>query len=261
MRKFLTAIAAIAGVILGAILLSGCKAATQEKAKSALEKAQNLAPSEAQMIEALKVALTDGAEGAAASLAKSGGFTKSAYKIPLPSEAAAIEKNIKLVPGGEKLAADTTERINLAAEAAATKAAPIFAKAIKDMSVKDAAGILRGGDNAATEYLRAKTGGDLRAAFKPEIKSALNAPIALGVSAQSSWDTLTNAYNTTANSIVGKAAKLTPVKTSLEDFALDKALDAMFSEVAKSEAEVRADPLSSAKSVVRNVFSYAKTMK
>jgi hypothetical protein len=46
--------------------------------------------------------------------------------------------------------------MNRAAEDAAKSAAPIFAAAVKDMSITDAFSILRGTDVAATSYLKEK---------------------------------------------------------------------------------------------------------
>jgi hypothetical protein len=243
--------------LIAAAALTGCSDALLQSAKSAIESSQ--APTNAQMIEGLKTALNDGAAGAAAALASEGGFSKSTiYKIFLPSEADAIVKNAKLVPGGEKLIDETIARINASAESAAKEAAPIFSKAIADMTIADAVGILKGGENAATNYLREKTSGDLKIAFAPKMNAALGEPIVAGVSAQKSWDTLKSGYNVVAGSIVGKAAKLAPVQTSINDFVLDKALFALFSETAKAEAKVRADPLGSSKAIVQKVFEYAK---
>ncbi|MDR2638734.1 MAG: DUF4197 domain-containing protein [Helicobacteraceae bacterium] len=245
-------------VCAAAAILIGCGGKFADVAKYAGNFGEK-APSEAQMIEALKTALTDGAADAAAKLSQSGGYDKSAlYRIPLPPEADTIVKNAKLISGGERLIDDTITRINAAAETAAKEAAPIFAKAIADMTITDAIGILKGGDSAATDYLRRQTSGALKAAFAPKLDAALAKPIVAGVSAQTAWNTLTSGYNKAANSIAGKLAKLEPVKTSINDYALDKALAALFNEAAIAEAKVRADPLSSGKAIVQKVFEYAK---
>ncbi|MDR0665589.1 MAG: DUF4197 domain-containing protein [Helicobacteraceae bacterium] len=242
---------------IAAVFFAGCGKPFLENVANAIESRR--APSETQMIKALKTALNDGAANAASELAKEGGFSKSPiYKIFLPPEADAIVNNAKLIPGGEKLIDDAIARINAAAESAAKDAAPIFAKAIADMTIADAIGILKGGDDAATNYLRAQTSGELKAAFAPKINAALAKPIIAGVSAQKSWDTLTNGYNRAASSIAGKLAKLEPIKTSINDFVLDKALFALFSETASAEAKLRADPLGAIDATVRSVFEYAK---
>jgi hypothetical protein len=153
---------------------------------------------------------------------------------------------------------DVTARINLAAERAAGKAVPIFTSAITSMTVSDAMGILKGSDRAATDYLNRTTGTALKNAFKPELDSALQTPIIGTVSAESSWNTLVSAYNTVANSIVGKLNSMQPVNTSLNDYVLDKALFALFNEVGKAEQSIRADPMAFASDIVQKVFGFAK---
>ncbi|MDR3347111.1 MAG: DUF4197 domain-containing protein, partial [Helicobacteraceae bacterium] len=135
---------------------------------------------------------------------------------------------------------------------------PIFAEAIANMTIADAIGILKGGENAATNYLRQKTSGALKAAFAPKISAALDQRLIAGISAQTSWDALVGGYNKAANSLAGKIAKLEPIRTSLNDHVLDKALFALFSETANAEAKIRANPLGAADATVRKVFEYAK---
>jgi hypothetical protein len=236
-----------------AVLFAGCKAELQ----TLLE--QSAKPTNAEMIGGLKEALKTGAIGASEKLGKTGGFSASEiYRIALPKEAEPITKNIALVPGGQKLLNDAITRINRAAERASGKAAPIFTEAISQMSIADAAGILKGRSGTATEYLDQKTRAKLKAAFAPDIKEALNERLIAGASAKESWDTLANGYNKAANSLAGKAAKLSPVQTDLEDYVLDKALSAIFSEIAVKEKEIRENPLQSASDLVRKVFAYAK---
>ncbi|MDR2153136.1 MAG: DUF4197 domain-containing protein, partial [Helicobacteraceae bacterium] len=243
--------------LVAAVLLAGCGAATLKNAASAIEIKR--APSDAQMNEALKTALRDGATNAANQLAKEGGFGKSSiYKIYLPTEAEAIAQNVKLIPGGQKLIDDAITRINAAAESAAKEASPIFAETIANMTIADAIGILKGGENAATNYLRQKTSGALKTAFAPKISAALDRRLVAGVSARTSWDALVGGYNKAANSLAGKIAKLEPIRTSLNDHVLDKALFALFSETANAEAKIRANPLGAADATVRKVFEYAK---
>jgi hypothetical protein len=63
--------------------------------------------------------------------------------------------------------------MNRGAEDAAKSATPIFVNAIKQMTITDALGILKGGDNAATTYFKGKTTAQLTEAFRPVIDKAL----------------------------------------------------------------------------------------
>jgi Protein of unknown function (DUF4197) len=64
--------------------------------------------------------------------------------------------------------------MNRAAEKAAPSAKSIFWDAITGMSFEDARKILGGGDTAATDYFRAKTGGALTAAFRPVVTDSVD---------------------------------------------------------------------------------------
>ena len=51
--------------------------------------------------------------------------------------------------------------MNRAAEEASKEATPVFVNAIKTMTITDGISILRGGDNAATTYLKGRTSAEL----------------------------------------------------------------------------------------------------
>ena len=56
----------------------------------------------------------------------------------------------------KKLIEDVILKINRAAEDAASEAKPIFVNSIRSMTIADALGILKGEENAATQYLKKK---------------------------------------------------------------------------------------------------------
>jgi len=104
----------------------------------------------------LKEALSIGVQKGSAQLsAVNGFFGDAAVKILMPQEAVKAEKTLRNM-GLDKQVDEAILSMNRAAEDAAKSAAPIFVNAIKQMSIQDAAGILKGGDSAATKYLRAK---------------------------------------------------------------------------------------------------------
>jgi hypothetical protein len=203
----------------------------------------------------LKDALSVGIGNAVANLGKQNGyFANQALKILLPPEAAVIVDNIKLIPGGQSLVEDVVLRLNRAAEDAVSEAAPIFGNAIKNMSISDATGILFGNKNAATAYLQKNTYNQLVAAYAPKINASLGKNIVGGISAANSWSTLTSAYNTVANSIVGKAANLTPVNQDLGAYVTGKALDGLFLTLAGEEAKIRENPAARVNDLLKRVF-------
>ena len=216
-------------------------------------------PSTEQMVSALREALKKGAENAGAELSIAGAFSNNlARKIPLPPEAQPILDNISRIPGGQQQIDGLLLRINTAAESSSKKIAPIFGDAITSMTFSDAANILKGTNTAATEYLQRTTTDRLKTAFRPELNAALSESIIAGISAQQAWSTLVTSYNTIANSPVGLLGSMKPVNADLNEFVLNKALAAVFSQMGDVEKDIRANPVRFLSSLSTNVFNWAK---
>src|SRR5436309_15263373 len=64
--------------------------------------------------------------------------------------------------------------INRAAEDAVGEAGPIFTSAIKEMTLTDALGIVRGNKDAATQYFKRNTSQELITALTPPIEASLD---------------------------------------------------------------------------------------
>ncbi len=92
--------------------------------------------------------------------------------IPLPGVLGRSQK--KLQPFGMAGPLDDLQlKVNRAAEAAAPTAGKLVVDAVKSMTFDDAMGILRGGDTAATDFLRKRTEASLRTSFRPYFDKAL----------------------------------------------------------------------------------------
>jgi hypothetical protein len=223
-------------------------------------------PNIEQMVSALKEALITGAKDAGVELSTEDAFYKNAERyIPLPDDAKPILDNITKIPGGQKQVDDLIERINRAAESASEKVGPIFAGSITAMTIPDAANILKGSNIAATEYLKKTTTDPLKDAFRPELNKALKEPIIAGISAQQSWETLTNAYNNAAELynntplvILGVTPPMEPVNADINEFVLDKALTAVFNEMGEVEKKIRDNPAQFLTDTAKKVFEWAK---
>jgi outer membrane murein-binding lipoprotein Lpp len=241
----------IVAIILPVFLFTGCTELTKMLQTSST--VQEL--TEADVITGLKEALVVGAKNAAGALSSEGGYYNDlAVKIPLPDEAKAIIENVSKIPGGEKLIEDVVLSINRAAEDAAKEVAPIFVNSVTQMTVTDAFGILRGADNAATQYLVNTTYNELYSLYKPKISFSTNKEIVAGISAQESWTTLTGRWNTVANSIAGRLAGFKPVTTDLDDFLTKKALDGMFLKVESEELKIRKEVSARVTPILQKVF-------
>ena len=238
-------------IILSVLLFAGCAGLTQIIQTTST--VQEL--TEADVISGLKEALIVGAKNAAGRLSSEGGYYNDlTVKIPLPDEAETIVENVSKIPGGEKLLEDVVLSINRAAEDAAREVAPIFVSSVTQMTVADAFGILRGADNAATQYLVNTTYDELYALYRPKISVSTNKEIVAGISAQESWTTLTGKWNTIANSIAGRLAGFKPVTTDLDDFLTKKALDGMFLKVEGEELKIRKEVSARVTPILQKVF-------
>ncbi len=209
----------------------------------------------AENISGLKSSLNIGIEQAVSNLGVQDGFYKdAALKLLLPKEAQSIVDNIRLVPGGQALVDKAVLSLNRSAEDAVKEATPIFKNAILNMSLTDGVGILFGGNNAATEFLRKNTYSQLQAAFAPKVRASLSKPLVANVSTTETWNTLSSGFNSIAKSPVGAVAGLKQVNVSLENYVTEKALDALFLKVAEEEKNIRTNPTARASDLLKRVF-------
>jgi len=197
--------------------------------------------SNGEAVSGLKEALTRGAEVAVSQLGKTDGFLgNDKVRIPLPG---ALEDAAEMMKkfGAGKQADQLVETMNRAAEAAVVEAKPLLVKAVKEMSVKDAQGILGGGDDAATQYFKRSTSEPLAKKFLPIVKKA-TAKVQLA-----------DKYNQFAV----KAAKFHLIDAkdaNLDDYVTRKALDGLYLIIAEQEKAIRKDPIGTGSKVIGKVF-------
>lgn len=234
------------------VIFTGC-AELAQFARQTLDENQSLTNSE--IIAGLKEALVVGADKSTEILGVTDGYYKNEMvKILLPPEADVIVDNLNKIPGGNQLVEDVLLRINRAAEDAAKEAKPIFVNSIKSMTISDAVNILRGNDDAATEYLHKTTYNNLFELYRPKIKASVDKKLVGNVSTGQSWDLLTDKWNSIANSTVGQIAGFNPVTISLEDYLTGKALDGLFLQIAQQEKQIRENPAARVNDILKRVF-------
>ncbi|MEN8225276.1 MAG: DUF4197 domain-containing protein [Bacteroidota bacterium] len=220
---------------------------------------EDLGLTDAEIIAGLKEALTVGTDTAVGIVSQIDGYYKDEIiKILLPPEADIIVNNLNNPLfqglGIDTLVEDVVLKINRAAEDAATDAAPIFWDAITGMTISDGYNILHGEDTAATHFLRENTFGDLFDLYAPRMQASLDKEIIAGLSAQATWNTLTEQYNTIANSLAGQLAGLEPVSTDLGEYVTTKGLNGLFVKIAEEEIAIREDPLARVTDLLQRVF-------
>lgn len=188
----------------------------------------------------LKEALSIGTQNSASKLsAVNGFFSNAAIKILLPEEAQKVESTLRNIGLGS-LVDKAVLSINRAAEEASKSATPIFVNAIKEMTITDALGILKGGDYAATDYFKTKTTAPLTAAFKPVIEKALTK-----TDATKYWNDVFTAYNKFTTK---------PINTDLAGYVTEKSLSGIFYEVSLEEQKIRKDPAARVTELLKKVF-------
>ncbi len=192
--------------------------------------------------QGIKEALLQGVSNAVLNLNKTDGFFGSEiYKMLLPPDAVKAEKTLRNLGMGAQVDKAILS-INRGAEEAVAFAKPIFIDAIKEMTLKDALGIIKGAKDGATNYFKEKTKQKLILAFTPSVKSSLEK-----VNATKYYGDIVTTYNKLPTTF----KKIDPDLTS---YVVGKAVDALFDQVAKEEANIRANPLARTSDILKKVF-------
>ena len=134
-----------------------------------------------------------------------------------------------------------TTTMGTAAEKTAERSVPVFVNTIKDMSIADAIGIVRGSQTAATDYLRTHAGTQLREAIKPVMKSALDE-----YKLTDQWDKIMKP----AQSISGNRINL-----DLPNIMAGLVSLKMFEKIEEKERDIRANQSARTTSLLKKVFS------
>lgn len=187
--------------------------------------------------EALRVGISKGADQASVT---DGYFKNALLRIAVPPEAQKVVARLRQIGFGPQV--DRFElSMNRAAEDAAKVAKPVFIKAITSMSIGDAVGILRGQNDAATQYLRRTSGQQLVTEFTPIIDSTLKKN-----NATRYYNDLVTTYN--------RLPLVQKVNPNLTQYATGKAVDGLFILVAQEERKIRENPAARVSDLLKRVF-------
>ncbi len=230
-----------------ALTLTACTSAQINQAINEVNKATGAEKplTTAEVGEGLKEALINGISKGSDLVSQLDGYFKNPeIKIPFPPEVKKVENTLRDIGLGSEVD-KFVMTLNRGAEDAAKEAKPIFISAIKSMTIQDAWAILKGEDNAATEYLRKTTSLQLKEKFKPVIQNSLNK-----VNATKYYGDLVTRYN--------KIPFVEKVNPNLDDYATDKAIEGLFLMIAKEEKNIRMDPVARTTDLLKRVFGYKK---
>ncbi len=239
------------------LLLSSC-AELQQIANETMNSGKPLTRDE--IVAGLKEALIVGTNKSVENLgAANGYYGNELVKIYLPPEADVIVGNISKIPGGQDLIDDVLLRINRAAEDAVSEAKPIFVNSITGMTIPDAVNILKGEDDAATQYLHRTTYDELFNLYRPKIQVSLDKKLVGNVSTSESWNLLTDKWNSVAGSVVGQVAGFKTVDVNLDQYLTGKALDGLFLKIEQEEKRIRENPAARVTEILKRVFGSVDT--
>lgn len=232
-------------VILGLTVIFG--ACTSAQINQAISDAGKMVNGEkplttAEVGEGLKEALINGISKGADQVSQLDGYFKNPeIKIPFPPDVKKVEDRLRqLGLGGEVDKFVMT--LNRGAEDAALEAKPIFISAIKQMTIEDAWGILRGDPDAATQYLKRTTTPQLKEKFQPVIQASLNK-----VNATKYYGEIISRYNS-----IPMVQKVNP---DLNEYATELAIQGLFTMIAREEKNIRGNPAARTTELLKRVFS------
>ncbi len=203
--------------------------------------AQAWALSQADAGSGVRAALERGAVAAVELLGKGDGFLGNPkVRIPLPGFLADASKLLKAIGQGKKVD-DLVTAMNRAAEAAVPEAKALLVAAARDISMKDALAIVRGGETSVTQYFAEKTRAPLGLKFLPIVTRATEKV------------DLAERYN----AVAAKASSMGLVKgddANIQRYVTGKALDGMYFMIGEEEKKIRADPIGTGSKILAAVF-------
>lgn len=194
------------------------------------------------LTEAIRRLLSLSSQNAFAMLLQPGGFYDSnVARIALPERfGGGRSTNILSIILQSATFRDRLQRqLNRAAEKGAERAAPLVADAVRNVSIEDAAVIVRGGPQAASSFLRGKMGAALVDAMLPGISEGLRL-----------FD----------DQVIGKAVQSVSGFdiTALARDINRKADEAIWNAIGQEEANIRANPQATNDPVLIGVFGLLK---
>jgi hypothetical protein len=226
-RQFTAALLASSGWVAFAAIPSGATA-------------QGL--SERDAAAGVRAALERGALAAVSLLGRPDGFLGDPrVRIPLPGFLRDAQRLLRAT-GQQRRVDELVTAMNRAAEAAVPQARELLLQTVRQVSVGDALGMVRGGDTAVTDYFAGRTREPLARTFLPIVTQATE---------QVSLAERYNALASRAQSL----RLVKPEQANLQQHVTDKALDGLFLMIGEEERKIRADPVQTGSDLLRRVFA------
>ncbi len=204
--------------------------------------------SQADAAMGIRAALDNGVGNALANLGILDGFFGNALvRIPLPKVLQDVQGYLAPI-GADGLLVELQQQLNRGAEKAAPVAKDIFLSAIRGLTITDAINIVRGPDNAATQYLADRTSSKLTQLFSPIMENALGQTGALRLVDQVAG----SLRNIPIAPQLGADAR-----TDLIRHGVDYGLKGVFYFIGEEEKAIRENPAKRTSEILRRVFGSA----
>lgn len=189
----------------------------------------------------VRAALERGALAAVSLLGRTDGFLGNPrVRIPLPGYLEKAAKLMKATGQGRRVD-ELVTAMNRAAEAAVPEARTLFVSTVKNMSVEDALGVVRGGPTSVTDYFAGKTRAPLGEKFLPIVSRATEKV------------QLADRYNRLASRAAGMGL-IKGDEVSVQQHVTARALDGLYLMIGEEEKKIRADPLKTGSAILQKVF-------
>lgn len=223
------------------VLSLGCAGTNLGALDSMLPQTTGSGLDDSTIVAGLRQALEVGTQRAVDQTGRSDGYMgNSLIRIPVPESLDSMTRGLRTIGFGAQV--DELELgMNRAAERAANEAVDVFWGAIRGMTISDGAAILRGGDTAATDYLRERTSDTLRQRYQPIVSKAMDQ-----VGLVSLYDNLVGRYQ----ALPFTTAPALDIRT----YVTDQALGGLFTVLGQEEQRIREDPAARGTALLKTVF-------
>ncbi len=197
----------------------------------------------------IKEALAQGVDRSIRQLGKPDGFFRDqAVKILVPEKLRRAADLARQLGAGKKVDAFELS-MNRAAEKAVPAAAGIMSDAVRQMTLQDAIGLVRGGETSATDFFRRTSEEKLYTAFRPLVEKQT---AEVGVTKKYKDFSKKAGGNALAGALLGGSGGNTNL--DLDDYVTREAIDGLFHVIAEQEKQIRRNPASRTTDLLRRVF-------
>lgn len=198
----------------------------------------------------IKEALAQGVDRAVRQLGKPDGFFRDqAVKILVPEKIRKLADLARQLGAGKKVDAFELS-MNRAAEKAVPAAANILADSVRQMTLQDAIGLVRGGETSATDFFRRTSEQKMYDAFRPIVEKQT---ASVGVT-QKYKDFSKKAGGSTMGALLGGSGQGGATAADLDDYVTRETIDGLFHVIAEQEKQIRNNPASRTTDLLRRVF-------